>query len=220
MKKYLLIVVIIACVIMGIVDAVIQPEYFIKSLIKIILFIGLPIFYSLRYKETNLKSLFTPKKDGFLLAIGLGVGIYALIVGGYLLLQNIFDFSGVTKTLESTINVNKENFILVSIYIAFVNSFLEEFFFRGFAFLSLKPLAERKFAYCFSAAMFALYHIAMMIGWFGLELILIALLGLFIGGLIFNYLNEKTGNIYISWLVHMCANFAINTVGFMLFGII
>ena len=48
----------------------------------------------------------------------------------------------------------------------------------------------------------------------------IILIGLFAGGLIFNYLNEKSETIYSSWLVHMFANFAINTVGFILFGII
>ena len=42
----------------------------------------------------------------------------------------------------------------------------------------------------------------------------------FAGGCIFNFLNEKCGNIYPSWLVHLCANLAINTVGFILFGIL
>ena len=65
--------------------------------------------------------------------------------------------------------------------------------------------------------MFALYHIAMMIGWFGLPVLLLAILGLFVGGVIFNYFNEKYDNVYTSWLIHMFANFAINTIGFMLF---
>ena len=30
------------------------------------------------------------------------------------------------------------------------------------------------------------------------------------------YLNEKSENIYMSWLVHMCANFAINLIGMFL----
>ena len=34
------------------------------------------------------------------------------------------------------------------------------------------------------------------------------------------YLNDKFGNIYSSWLVHMFANFAINTIGCILFGIL
>ena len=72
----------------------------------------------------------------------------------------------------------------------------------------------------FSAAVFAIYHIAMMVGWFGPCVFLIIMTGLFVGGLIFNYLNEKSRTVYPSWLVHMFANFAINTVGFILFEII
>ena len=45
------------------------------------------------------------------------------------------------------------------------------------------------------------------------------LFGLIIGGCIFNYLNEKNDNIYVSWIVHMFINFGINTVGGILFGI-
>ena len=54
---------------------------------------------------------------------------------------------------------------------------------------------------------------------FNIIIYFLALFGLFIGGCIFNYLNERYENIYPSWIVHMCANFAINAVGFMLFQI-
>ena len=101
-----------------------------------------------------------------------------------------------------------------------MNSLLEEFFFRGFAFLTIKRLTSRTFAYIFSAAAFSIYHVAMMIGWFSPLVFGLVLIGLFAGGLIFNFLNEKSGTIYPSWFVHMFANFAINTVGFILFGII
>ena len=56
----------------------------------------------------------------------------------------------------------------------------------------------------------------MMIGWFNLWLYTLVLAGLAVGGVIFNYLNEKLGCIYASWLTHMFANFAINTIGFLL----
>ena len=122
--------------------------------------------------------------------------------------------------MNETTGVNKTNFLWVAIYISFINSLLEEFFFRGFAFLTLKKVTTKTFAYIFSSGAFALYHIAMMIGWFGVPVILISLLGLFIGGWIFDKFDDKKDNIYLSWLVHMFANFAINTIGFMLFGII
>jgi CAAX amino terminal protease family. len=44
--------------------------------------------------------------------------------------------------------------------------------------------------------------------------------GLFFAGLVFNWLNEKAETIYASWMVHMFANFAINTIGYILFGIL
>ena len=157
------------------------------------------------------------KAKGFWIALALGAAVYAFILCAYLLFKNVFDFSSLTESLTSQTGVSKDNFIFVALYISFVNSLLEEFFFRGFAFLTLKRLSTRRFAYVFSAALFALYHIAMMIGWFALPVLLLTLLGLFVGGVIFNYFNEKYDNVYMSWLIHMFANFAINTIGFMLF---
>ena len=84
----------------------------------------------------------------------------------------------------------------------------------------LKEKANRGIAYLFSSLSFALYHIAMMIGWFDWYMIALAIVGLVVGGMLFNYFNEKNGNVYMSWLIHMFANFAINSIGFVLFGII
>ena len=108
----------------------------------------------------------------------------------------------------------------MAIYISFVNSMLEEFFFRGYAFLILKTECGRLFAYIFSSSLFAFYHVGMTSGWFNPLIYILSMLGLFIGGCIFNLLNERMLSILPSWLVHMCANFAINTIGFILFGII
>ena len=216
-KLHIPILVIIACIVMGIVDAVIQPGYAIKSAIKIIMFLLIPIVYGLFLKEFNIKNLMKPDKKGLCIAICLGFVIYGVVLGAYWIFKDVFDFSALTGSLNETTGVNKSNFIWVAIYISFVNSLLEEFFFRGFSFITLKKLTSRRFAYVFSSMVFALYHIAMMIGWFGLPVIIISLVGLFIGGMIFNRFDEKRENIYLSWLIHMFANFATNTIGFILF---
>lgn len=202
---------------MAIVDAVIQPGYAVKSGIKIIMFLIIPIAYGFFNREINIKNLIKPDRKGVVVALILGLAVYAVIVGAYFAFRNVFDFSALTKSLNETTGVNKSNFIWVAIYISFVNSLLEEFFFRGFSFITLKKFTSRKFAYIFSSLLFALYHIAMMIGWFGVPVILISLLGLFVGGMIFNRFDENNENIYLSWLVHMFANFATNTIGFILF---
>ncbi|MDY6229017.1 MAG: type II CAAX endopeptidase family protein [Clostridium sp.] len=220
-KKTIILIVLIGCLIMGFIDAVIRPDYLVKSFIKIMLFSIMPIIYSRYDKELNLSSLFKVKsKREIIIALLAGLAVFLFILGAYLIIGRFFDFSNVTSSLSENIGVDKENFILVAIYISFVNSLLEEFFFRGFAFLKLKEVSTRKFAYIFSALAFALYHVAMMIGWFDISLFILTIGGLFIGGLIFNYFNEKYKNIYVSWLIHMFANFAINYIGFMLFNII
>lgn len=218
-KLHIPILVIIVCIVMGIVDAVIQPGYAIKSAIKIIMFLLIPIVYGLFLKEFNIKNLMKPDKKGLCIALCLGFVIYGVVLGAYWIFKDVFDFSALTGSLNETTGVNKSNFIWVAIYISFVNSLLEEFFFRGFSFITLKKLTSRRFAYVFSSMAFALYHIAMMIGWFGLPVIIISLVGLFIGGMIFNRFDEKRENIYLSWLIHMFANFATNTIGFILFAV-
>ncbi len=213
-------VIILCCGLMAVVDGIIQPHYAVKSGVKLALFLAVPFIWSLIYKELRLKELFVADRKSILMALMLCIPVYVIILVGYLLLKDIFDFSAVTTSLTGNIGVTKENFIFVSVYISFVNSLLEEFFFRGFAFLTLSRIAGKKFAMIFSAAAFALYHVAMMTGWFGPVVFVLIMAGLFAGGMIFNYINSKSGNIYASWFVHMFANFAINTVGFILFGII
>lgn len=210
-------IVIVFCVVMAIVDGVLMAHYFKKSAVKLVMFLALPILYSFFDKKLEIKSLFVAKKKGVLNALLLGIGVYAVIVGGYFALRGVFDFSKITSALSNNIGVNKNNFLFVSLYISFVNSLLEEFFFRGFAFLTLKRVSGKGFAYIFSSLAFALYHVAMMTGWFSPVLFALVLVGLFAGGMIFNYLNEKSQSIYPSWLLHMFANFGINTVGFILF---
>ena len=221
-KNYAIISVLLSTLLMCVVDGVISPPYLYKSMIKIVLFLVVPMIYFLLYKDqgTYLRKLFVPKKKDFLLALALGVVVFAIIMLAYFLLGDYIDLNGIKESLTSGIGVTGNNFVYVAVYISFVNSLLEEFFFRGYAFLILKEESGKKFAYIFSAAMFALYHVGMTSGWFNILIYLLSMAGLFIGGCVFNYLNEKCENIYPSWLVHMCANFGINTIGFILFGII
>ncbi len=207
---------IISCILMAIVDSVIQPGYLTKSIIKLSVFMLLPFLVTRYDFRIVYFSLLRPKKNGTLIAFGIGAGLYILLLGFYFLIGPYFDFSNIADSLTSNAGITKGNFLLISLYISFINSFLEEFFFRGFVFTNLKKTTNKSFAYLFSAAIFSCYHIAMMIGWFSPGLFILVMAGLFVGGLIFNWLNEKLDTIYCSWLTHMFANFAINTIGFIL----
>ncbi len=219
---YLILSVIICALAMCFVDAVIKPQYFVKSIIKLCLFLLVPSIYFLinKSERTAIKSLFAFKWKNIVVAFFLGVFIYAVILGGYFLLRSSFDFSVIVGKLTENAGVHAGNFLYVSLYISLVNSFLEEIFFRGFGFIVLKNRTSRLFAYVFSALLFALYHTGMMIGYYDFPVLFLAISGLFVAGIMFNFLNEKGESIYTSWLVHMFANFGINTVGFILFGVL
>ena len=152
------------------IDAFVHPNYFVKIPIKILFFLALPVMFFAKNKDAvdDFKKLFVLKKDGIVRALLLGIGVYAVIVGGYFLTRGIIDFSNVTSSLIQGMGITAKNFIYVSLYISLMNSFLEEFFFRGFGFITLKKYTTRKTAYIFSSTLFAVYHVGMLVGMFNL----------------------------------------------------
>ena len=160
---------------------------------------------------------FARPRQGLGWAAGIGAGVFAVILGGFFLTRGIFDFSGLTTALTAGTGVRRENFLWVALYISFVNSLLEEFFFRGFGFLLLRRYLPRRPALGLSCLAFALYHVAMTLGWYGLPVQLLTLAGLALGGWIFCRLDEHSGSLWLSWVVHLGANLATNAIGFLLF---
>ncbi|SHN10828.1 CPBP family intramembrane glutamic endopeptidase [Gracilibacillus kekensis] len=219
MKK-LMVLVVVACLIMAWVELFFVPDYIVKSFIKLIIFLLLPFIYIRYFTKLSFKDLFSLKVKNLKVSSILAVGVFIIILSAYFSVGGFFDLSNITVMLEENIGVSKSNFLFVAIYIALVNSLLEEFFFRGFAFLALLKLSTRRLAYLFSAGMFSIYHIAMMTDWFSIWLFLLILVSLFVAGLLFNWLDEKTDSILPSWLVHVSANISINLIGIMLFELI
>lgn len=219
---YMILSVVLCALAMSLVDAVVKPQYFVKSMIKMILFLMVPFFYFLvnRAELKEVKRLFCIKGKELRKAFFWGIFVYGFIFFAYLLLRPVFDFSGIVGKLTADTGVSAENFVFVSLYISLINSFLEEIFFRGFGFLMLKRVVSAPFAFFFSALLFALYHAGMTMGYFHIGVFLLTLFGLFVAGMLFNFLDFKSESIYPSWLTHMFTNFAINTVGFILFGIL
>lgn len=212
----ILLALLVGCAAMGLVDAVIRPGYLVKSLVKLVLFLGLPWFSYYCTRRTELRALFRWQGLG-IKPIALGLGVYGLVLGLYFTIGRFFDFTMVTGALQTELGVNAGNFLFVSLYISFVNSLLEEFFFRGFGFLSLRRHLSRGVAYALSALSFALYHVAMMVGWFRLDLLTLLIALLTAAGLFLDFFDRKSESLYFSWFIHMFANFSINTVGFLLF---
>lgn len=218
-KRWIILLVITGCVMMALVDFT-KMHYAPKAILKIATFLSLPVFYALLSSKPMTWEILTFKKDSIKLSLLLGIVIYGFILLAYFAIGPLFDFSNVTRVLNNTVGVNRGNFLYISIYISFINSFIEEFFFRGFAFLTLKKHSSRRFAIIFSSIAFALYHVTLMAGLFDFSLYVLLLSALVVAGFILNLLDEKSNTLYPSWLVHAFANFSINTIGFILLGMI
>lgn len=124
-----------AIILMSIVDGLIQPGYILKSLIKIAVFLLIPLILDyLRGDRDIYEYLEVKDRKSLFISIALGIGVYTFILAAYFLISPYIDFTLIKKELLRELGVTKENFIFVAIYISFINSLLEEFFFRGFLF--------------------------------------------------------------------------------------
>ncbi len=217
MKKngiYIMLYVILSCLFMAFIEIIIEPNYLIKSLIKILVFFIIPFIF-IKILKIKILDNFKVNKKGLLKLIKLGLGVFLIGLVCYFILRNFFDFSKLTKSLMVDQQITKEQFIFVALYISFLNSLLEEFMFRFISFLKLSEYSSEKIAYIFSAFMFSIYHAAMIGFSFPFPLTILCLIGLFTLGLLFNYLDSCDKNIYNSWVVHMFCDFVIMLVGFI-----
>jgi len=222
-KKYIILSSLIACILLYLVEQVLVVSYLVKTVIKVLFFIFIPYVYNKTIiKQNLLKTINYKKTDKHHLKMGfiLGLLCFFIILATYYLFSNIIDLQSISKNLQSKSKISASSFIYVGLYITFGNSFLEEYFFRGFIFLNLYEHKSKKLAYVYSSMLFGLYHIAIFKAWFNIELVVLALIGLISIGFIFNWLDTKSKNFVNSWIVHILADSAIIIIGLRMFGII
>ena len=205
--KSILLSVLLACGVMAVVEAVFMPAYAVKAGIRLVLFGGTVLLFGGR-------GYF--RREGLTFAAALGAGIYLFLLIAFFLFRSFIDLDAIAAGMLEQENISGQNFLWVALYISVVNSLLEELLFRGLAYLRLREFTSERFANVFSAAAFSLYHVAILSGWFLWWVHALCLMGLFIGGLIFNRL-DRNGSVLPSWLAHAAANLAINTIGMMMF---
>jgi membrane protease YdiL (CAAX protease family) len=222
-QRYIFVSSLIACMLLYLVEQVLGVDYFVKTFSKVIIFTLVPYVYIKAVKkssiveELNLRML---NKKNFKLGFLFGMAAFIILITGYFIFKNFIDLDTIAAELTTKSKITPANFIFIGLYITFGNSFLEEFFFRGFVFLNLHNTGNKSLAYIYSSLLFALYHIAIFKSWFNIWLILLCLIGLFTVGILFNWLNTKPQNFINSWLVHILADSAIILIGLRMFGIL
>lgn len=218
-RFYIIISSLLACILLYFVEQVIAVDYIVKTLLKIVLFISIPYFYIKFLKKSTLREFLNYRKiDGKHLRMGLlfGAASFLIVLSAYYLLKGAIDLQSIAEGLQSK-KITPANFIGVGLYITLGNSFLEEFFFRGFVFLNLFELKLKRSAYIYSSLLFGLYHIGIFKTWFNIWLIGLALIGLVAIGFVFDWLDTKSENFINSWIVHILADSAVILIGLKMF---
>ncbi|MFN8458049.1 MAG: type II CAAX endopeptidase family protein [Anaerolineae bacterium] len=131
-------------------------------------------------------------------AVGLGCGFMVISVVfnlGYLSLLRMFDSNIELQPGLDQIFDKSEFPLAIFLGAAVVAPFVEEIFFRGFIFSGLRNRWDWKKAALASAGLFALAHILPT-----------SLLPIFVLGLIFAFLYQKSGSIWPGILMHMLTN--------------
>ncbi len=131
------------------------------------------------------------------------------ILFAFFLLHPFIDIDALLAELNS-LGITPLVFPFVALYILLVNSILEEFFFRGLLPGSLTHSLSRLLI---PSLLFALYHISIFLTWFTLPLLVLAVIGIWIGGIIFQIANRLGESILPSWIIHMFADLGILIVG-------
>ena len=78
-KLYICISVAVCCALMALVDGVIRPPYFIKSAIKVLLFMAVPVIFGRIYKM-NVFSIMKPEKKAVITGLLLGGGTFLIVL--------------------------------------------------------------------------------------------------------------------------------------------
>ncbi len=210
-KALLILTGIAAVAVMLFTELCLKPGYLVKSLIKASAFLGAALLYAF-FSKKNLAELLhlKPLKNGkavLLLAAGTLFAILLL----FFILRNRFDLAQIRTRLTAKEGLTQGNCIFVFLYIAFVNSFLEEAFFRGLLFRGLG--GQGSMAYLVSGLLFAVYHVGILDSWFAPWIFVLMIAGLFSCGVMFDRLTVRHGSLLGSWIVHFSANLAIDLIG-------
>lgn len=205
------------------VSRILLLEYTQKSVIKLLLFFGLPLVYWLIWQKRKLsdvvKSLLPRREQLPRLLLILAAGV-AVIIAANLLIEPLCRFFGIDSIIaeiKERTNTNREKILLVSVYIPMINALAEESFFRSFYSLELTDLGFKRLGQIFPAALFAVYHLAIFQNWFSFELTVFCLTGLFLCGLLLNRIVRRDRHILGVYLLHALLNIAMLTVGYRLF---
>lgn len=193
-----------------------QPLGKIIYLVTKTLLVLWPLFW---WKALKTPLSIRPKKLARDLAYGMGSGLLLSLglVLVFLILPNKEVLaSQVQSKAEAYLNLNLQFFLLFSIFLSLAHSLLEEYYWRWFTAKGLEQTLKPLPAILVANLAFAAHHFIVLSSFVNFGWACFGTFGVFLGGLVWSRLQEKTGTLFASWISHACVDATIMGIGYHL----
>lgn len=178
--------------------------------------LAFPLLWWLRVDRQRVS--FSPvKQGGWGLGWATGLVIFAAILGAYFLLgERLIDPARLQELAEKNDFASKQRYLLLALYLSFVNSITEEYVWRWFVFTKCEKIMNRMTAVFASGLFFTAHHVLALASFFDWGVTALASTGVFIGGVTWSWLYLKYRSIWPAWVSHMLADLGVFAAGWMI----
>ena len=182
---------------------------------------GLPVWIVLRINKEQL-GVHRPRAAGVSMGVLFGLLALALIVGIYQLALK--PNAGIMSLLDEQVTSKVEGFQLNSVaaytalaaFYCLIHSAMEEYYWRWFVFKRFLQHRSLGQAIAISSIGFMAHHVIVLGMFFGFEnwMTYVFSIGVAVGGAVWAWIYNRSGNLYSAWISHAFVDAAIFWVGY------
>jgi membrane protease YdiL (CAAX protease family) len=183
------------------------------SLYKICFFAA-PLLYCKWHRIGVIDEILKPRHWRRCLPAAFGLGTLALLIFWTVyatLGETLLDEAMIVEKIGNQFSVTPRTVFLIAPVTIFVNSLLEEFFYRGFAFGQLVQ-RQRLLGMLLPAFVFTTQHVLFIYHWMTPLPLAIAVVGLFVFAMVLQKLYKAADSIVAPWLAHALGDVAMMSI--------
>ena len=147
---------------------------------------------------------------GLSAAIGLiTAALFLTLYGavGHLLVDKV----SIAAKIHAQFSVTAGTVLLIAPFTILINSLIEEFFYRGFAF-GLIARRRPMLGILLPPTVFTVQHLLFAYHWVGPGTVTIGVVALFVFSLVTQYMYHKADTIVAPWVIHICGDLAMMAI--------
>ena len=157
-----------------------------------------------------------PRRGGLGTGALLGLAVAALIIMAHVLLgPSLIDAEHVRDQAVRNGIGTPERYLLLAVYLSFINALLEEYVWRWFVYRRCETLMKPAAAIPVSAACFTLHHIFALKAQLDWTAALIGSFGVFGGGVLWSWCYRRYRSIWPGYVSHLIVDVAVFAVGWL-----